>query len=144
MNIKTKYHGSMEVKKQDILHFHDGLPGFVEEKTFIVLPLGDDNVFYFLQSTQTPNLGFVITNPFLFFKEYDFELDTSHLQKLEIKDEEHVAVYTILTMTDQIEQSTANLQAPIVINTKTNKAKQIILTNTSYKTKHSLAKQSIK
>ncbi|MBM7704467.1 flagellar assembly protein FliW [Metabacillus iocasae] len=144
MNIETKYHGELDINKQDILRFDDGIPGFLEEKAFVVLPLAEDSLFYLLQSVQTPELAFVVANPFLFFTDYDFEIDKGYLEKLGIESEKDVAVYSILMIKDPMEHSTANLQAPVIVNTKNNKGKQIILTNTNYQTKHKLYKQPVK
>ena len=48
-------------------------------------------------------------------------------------------IYTILTLSGtEIRDLTANLMAPIVINTTTRKAKQIVLERSAYTTKHRL------
>lgn len=142
MNIQTKYFNEITIEEKNIIHFEHGIPGFLEEKQFVLLPLTDDNVYYVLQSVKTSELAFVVTNPFLFFKEYDFELEDATVEQLEIKDATDVAVYSILTLQDPFEKTTANLQAPIIINTKNNHAKQVILNDENYKTKHPLFKES--
>ena len=142
MNIQTKYFNEITIEEKDILHFEHGIPGFLEEKQFLLLPLTEDHVYYVLQSVQTSELAFVVTNPFLFFKEYDFELDDATVEQLEIKDATEVVVYSILTLQDPFENTTANLQAPVIINTKNNEAKQVILNDEKYTTKHPLFKQS--
>jgi flagellar assembly factor FliW len=136
MNIDTRYHGTIEVEKEDILSFGQGLPGFQEEKEFVLLPLPENEWFYILQSVKTPELGFVVADPFIFFKGYEFNLDTSSKEALEEPGEKEVKVLSILTIKEPLHVSTANLQAPIVINVSTNKAKQLILNDTAYKTKH--------
>lgn len=142
MNIQTKYFNKITIEEKDILRFENGIPGFLEEKQFVLLPLTDDNVYYVLQSVKTSELAFVVTNPFLFFKEYDFELDDATVEQLEIKDAADVAVYSILTLQDPFEKTTANLQAPVIVNTKTNLAKQVILNDEKYTTKHPLFNES--
>jgi flagellar assembly factor FliW len=142
MNIQTKYFNEITIEEKNIIHFEHGIPGFLEEKQFVLLPLTEDNVYYVLQSVQTSELAFVVTNPFLFFKDYDFNLDDATVEQLEIKDATDVAVYSILTLQDPFEKSTANLQAPIIINTKNNHAKQVILNDEKYTTKHPLFKAS--
>jgi len=47
-----------------------------------------------------------------------------------------VVVFTIVVVPDDITKMTANLQGPLIINTNINLAKQIILENKNYKTKH--------
>ncbi|XXM72052.1 flagellar assembly protein FliW [Lysinibacillus sphaericus] len=136
MKINTKYHGEIEVNKKDILMFEQGIPGFAEEKGFVLLPLPENDWFHILQSVSTPQLGFVVTDPFLFTKEYDFELEAGSVDFLGLTSEKDVKVLTILTMKEALNESTANLQAPIIINLASNKAKQVILNNTNYKIKH--------
>ncbi|QGQ48142.1 flagellar assembly protein FliW [Metabacillus sediminilitoris] len=143
MEITTKYHGVIETDEKDILQFQNGIPGFLEEKSFVLLPLETDSAFWILQSTVTPELGFVTVNPFLFFKSYEFDLSENDKQFLSLKSESDVSVWTILNVKDPFEESTANLQAPIILNTKNNQAKQIILNDNRYKTKEKLFKEKV-
>ncbi len=142
MNIQTKYFNELTINKKDILHFEYGLPGFINEKQFVLLPLSEEKVYFVLQSVQTPELAFVVTNPFLFFKDYDFELDRATVHSLEIKEPSDVAVYSILTLQDPFEHTTANLQAPVLVHVKNKKAKQVILNDDKYTTKHALFQES--
>ncbi|MBT2693681.1 flagellar assembly protein FliW [Bacillus sp. ISL-55] len=140
MKINTKYHGEVEV--EEILTFEKGLPGFVDEKQFALLPLSDDEFYFVLQSVSTPGLAFVLTNPFHFMKEYDFQLEDATVDELSLESERDVAVYSILTVQDPFEKTTANLQAPIIINQRNRKAKQVILHDEQYKTKHPIFKKA--
>jgi flagellar assembly factor FliW len=136
MNIKTKYHGTIEIHKEEVLHFINGIPGFKDEKEFALLPLPENDWFHVLQSTKTAELGFVVTDPFTFFTDYDFKLDESTVEQLEKPFEKNIKVLSILTVREPLHKTTTNLQAPIVINLANNKAKQIILNETNYQTKH--------
>ena len=138
MEIRTKYHGVIEAEQKDIVHFQNGIPGFLEEKSFILLKLDQDSPFYILQSTNTAELGFVIVNPFQFFTTYEFDLSDNDKTQLKLESKQDVVVYTILNVKDPFEDSTANLQAPIVLNTSNNEAKQIILNDPRYQTKQSI------
>jgi flagellar assembly factor FliW len=136
MNINTKYHGIMDIHNEEILLFTNGIPGFKNENQFVLLPLPENDWFHVLQSTKTAELGFVVTDPFLFFTDYDFTLDSSTVEQLEEPSEKNIKVLSILTVREPLHETTTNLQAPIVINLANNKAKQIILTDTTYQTKH--------
>ena len=138
MEIQTKYHGVIEAEQKNIVHFQNGIPGFLEEKSFILLQLDNESPFYILQSTETAELGFVIVNPFQFFTKYEFDLSDKDKAQLKLTSEQDVAAYAILNVKDPFEHSTANLQAPIVLNTKNNEAKQIILNDPRYQTKQSI------
>ncbi|WP_226643239.1 flagellar assembly protein FliW [Mesobacillus subterraneus] len=136
MKIATKYHGNVEINSGEILKFEKGILGFHTEKEFILLPLSDDGIFYVMQSVSNGMLAFIISNPFNFFKEYDFKLEDSVIKELELESEKNVVVYSILTVQDPFNKTTANLQAPIIINSKKRKAKQVVLHNEHYNTKH--------
>jgi flagellar assembly factor FliW len=136
MRIKTKYHNEIEVNEEDIIHFEKGIPGFSEEKEFIILPLSQDQTFSVMQSILTEYLAFLVVSPFHFFPEYDFQLEDLVVEELGLQSEKEVQLYTILTANDPFENTTANLQAPVIINTTNQKAKQVILNDRQYKTKH--------
>jgi flagellar assembly factor FliW len=144
MNIETKYHGDVTIKEEEIFTFENGLPGFEHEQSFVLLPFPDNDVFSILQSIKTSSTGFVVSNPFGFFPQYDFELEENTKKQLKIKSEENVAIMIILTVKESIEQSTANLQAPIIFNVHHKKGKQVILNDSRYKTKHLLNEMILK
>ncbi|CAM3952313.1 flagellar assembly protein FliW [Mesobacillus thioparans] len=136
MKIGTKYHGEVEIHNNEVLAFDKGIPGFLDEKKFVLLPLSEENIFYVMQSAATPALAFILSNPFNFFKDYDFKLEDTVVEELGIKLEQDVQVYSILTVHDPFEKTTANLQAPIILNVENYKAKQVILHEEQYSTKH--------
>lgn len=138
MRIDTKYHGEIHIEEKEIITFANGIPGFLEEKKFIFLPFGEDTGISIMQSISNAGLAFAVTNPFLFLKEYNFTIDDQVVEQLQLESEKDVTVYVILTVQDLFEKTTANMQAPVVINSKTQLAKQVILTNTAYHTKHSI------
>ncbi|MDU9694900.1 MULTISPECIES: flagellar assembly protein FliW [Priestia] len=138
MKISTSYHGNIEIDNQQTLTFNQGIPGFLDETEFVILPLPEAEAFQVLQSIQTKELAFIITDPFQFFLDYDFQLEPQEIEKLQLQQAEDAAVYVMLTMSDSVEKITANLQAPVIINTKQQLAKQVILMNTAYETKHRL------
>ena len=80
-----------------------------------------------------------MTMPLIFFPDYEFTIDDDVEKELELTSPEDVLIYAILTLDGkEIRDLTANLMAPIVINAKTRKAKQIVLDHSPYTTKHRL------
>lgn len=136
MIIKTKYHGEIKIDEGQIISFENGLPGFNDETQFVVLPLSEDSPFLALQSVKQEHIAFIVASPFIFFKGYEFDIDHATLELLHIEDIEDVEVMAILTLEEPFENTTANLKAPIIVNKKEMKAKQIILHDASYETKH--------
>lgn len=144
MIIQTKYHGELEVRESEALFFQKGIPGFPEEKSFYVLPLSEDGIFLILQSAVSSSIAFVIVNPFHFFKEYDFVIEDSVQKGLDLAAANNVSVYSILTVEEPFHKTTANLQAPLIINRENNKGKQVILNDSTYHTKHRIFPADVK
>ncbi|MBM7690888.1 flagellar assembly factor FliW [Peribacillus deserti] len=130
MLINTKYHEQLEVYEQEVLHFQDGIPGFLQEKEFVLLSLAEE--IQVLQSITTRDIAFVVINPFIAYKEYDFTLDDKTIEQLKIDKAENVQVYTIMHVKDPFHKSTVNLAAPVVVNVVNRKGKQVILQKTNY------------
>ncbi len=135
MKLMTKYLGAVEVDPAKILQFPGALPGFPDEKEFIILDLPNNSVFQLLQSTKTEELAFVITNPYFFYKDYEIKLEDDLLNNLQIKEQEDVAVYAIVTLNEPFKNSTMNLQAPLIINANKFIGKQYILNDHRYSSK---------
>ena len=137
--VNTLRFGEIEVDEGKIVHFADGIPAFEEEHEFLIIPYDEESPYVFLQSLTTPELAFLMTMPFVFFPEYEFELDDANQEKLGLTREEDMLVYMLLTIPDgQVESMTANLMAPIVMNQVTMQARQIVLDKSRYTTKHRL------
>ena len=137
--VNTLRFGEIEVDEGKIVHFADGIPAFEEEHEFLIIPYDEESPYVFLQSIVTPELAFLMTVPFVFFPEYEFELDDANQEKLGLTRQEDMLVYMLLTIPDgQVELMTANLMAPIVMNQVTMQARQIVLDKSRYTTKHRL------
>ncbi|MFE0504611.1 flagellar assembly protein FliW [Peribacillus butanolivorans] len=135
MNRQTKFHGEIEIAQENIYTFESGIPGFLEEKQFCLLTL-DDTPFFVLQSIETKELAFIVTNPFEVFHDYEVKLTDEVLSSLNIETELEVITFVILTIQDPFNETTANLQAPIIINASKKMGKQFIMNGSEYRTKH--------
>jgi len=139
LKVNTSRFGDIEVDEKKIVHFKEGIPAFEDEHEFIILPYEDNSPYYFMQSVKSPDLAFLLTIPFLFFPDYTFEIDDETIKKLDIKEHEHVFYYSMITIPNgSIRYMTANLLAPIVLNSENMQAMQVVLDKSNYTTKHRL------
>ena len=139
IKVSTSRFGELEVDEKKIVHFKDGIPAFEDEHEFIILPYEDDSPYYFMQSLRSPELAFLLTVPFLFFSDYTFEIDETTVKELDIKNSDAVFYYSMITIPNgSIRYMTANLLAPIVLNSENMQAKQVVLDKSNYTTKHRL------
>jgi flagellar assembly factor FliW len=131
MKIITKFFGEIDVDENNIINFDEGIPGFENFKSFIVLDMDEKSSLKCLQSIKNVDICLILIAPWDYFYDYEIELSDEEQNELGIKRQEDVAVYNVITI--RKDKITANLTAPIVINTLNMKGKQIILSNTKYK-----------
>lgn len=142
MKIETLNFGEIRIDENKIIRFQQGIPGFEEEKDFVVILNEDqDNPFHFLQSVTNPELSFVIINPFEMFSDYDLLVPEIAMDTLKIEKEEDVIIYTIVVIPEEMEKMTTNLVGPIIINVEERLGKQVILDDERYSTKHFIFNQ---
>ena len=118
--------------------FEKGIPGFEDYKYFNLNIIKDNEKFYSIVSKEDDNIGFISISPFDIKKDYEIDLDDEFVRDLDIKSEKDVLVLCLITLGKTLKDSTANLKAPIIINIKNNRGRQLILQDDKYKIKESL------
>lgn len=137
MFLNTTNFGDIEIKEEDIITFDDGLPGFESMQKFIIVNSEEENSpFSWLQSVESGSLAFVIINPVFYKKDYTVTVDDLTVSSLGIEKPEDVAVYSIVVVPEDVTKISVNLKAPLVINTKNKKGKQVILDTREYNVRH--------
>jgi flagellar assembly factor FliW len=114
------------------VHFIMPLPGFPQAEHFVLEPVEEIGVLSLLRSTDQVGLEFVVAVPEAFFPDYAPELDDTTAERLGLTTAEDALVFVILTVAETIENSTANLMAPVVVNRHTGQAIQALLISSEY------------
>jgi len=96
-----------------------------------------DDIFMKMQSLDNEHTSFTLIDPFV-LRDYDFEVPDNVKDTLQITDDSNLLVLNIVLIQTPIEDSLVNFIGPIVFNTDTNKAAQIILQESS---KYSVAEK---
>jgi flagellar assembly factor FliW len=103
------------------------LPGFPDKRRFALVQLDEDGVLCQLQSLEDPGLRFLVMSPVPFFPDYAPEVGDDVVRDLEITSADDVILLLVLNAGDSLDTTTANLMAPVVVNTATLRASQVIL-----------------
>ena len=134
MEIQTTRFGKITFDKSGIIKFSEGLPGFINQKCYVILEVAEYAPLKWLQSIEEAWLAFVILDPLTLLDNYNIDIGRNTMAELGLSSSEKAAIYVIVTASETPQGATANLQAPIVINAAARLAKQIILTNSSHST----------
>jgi flagellar assembly factor FliW len=129
-----------EVEQLPELSFVRPLPGFGDLRRFVLveLPAGEGALFE-LRSLEEPAVRFVAAVPTAFFPDYAFDLDEGDCDQLGLTDETDALVLVLLTMGGDAAATTANLLAPVVVNARTRRAAQVILSGSDWPVRAAVA-----
>jgi flagellar assembly factor FliW len=139
MRIDTLRFGEIEVPDDALLNFPAGLWGFPHARRFCLLPCGPRHPVRWLQSVEEPALAFLSINPHEFFPDYEIDLSDADSLALGIERAEDAAIIALLTVSRDRGAITVNLAGPIIINTRTRAARQVVLDDPRYAPKRLLA-----
>jgi flagellar assembly factor FliW len=138
MEIQTSRFGTLDVEDDRVMTFPNGLLGFPNRSRFALVQTGSENYFFWLQSVEDPNLAFVITDPNIFFKDYDVPVREESQQELRIGDASTVQIFVICNKVG--EWLTGNLLGPLIVNSENRLAQQVVLTDKKWTTRQPLLK----
>ena len=112
------------------MKFHISIPllGFEDLKEVELQKV--DDIFMKMQSLSDEHISFTLIDPFV-LREYDFEVPDAIQEALEIDDNSNIIVQNIVLIQNPIEDSIVNFIGPILFNTDSNKAAQVILPESS-------------
>ena len=132
MQIETLRFGLVEVDEKKLIRFEDGIPGLEEYKRFTLLQFEDSYPIIWLQAVDFGGVCLPVLDTFAVLPQYVFDIDDDDVKELGLTGPEDLHVVNVVVIPDDIQRMTSNLAAPIIINTVTGKAKQIMLSGSDY------------
>ncbi len=127
MQVQTSRFGHVQCQEEDLILFPEGILGFADLRKFVLLDDPSDEIFAWLQSCEIPQIAFPVLEPELFTTNYQLNLTKHDLESLDLKNSVGVRSFAIITVPEDPTQMTANVKAPVVINTLKRTARQIVL-----------------
>ncbi|QTL96931.1 flagellar assembly protein FliW [Iocasia frigidifontis] len=127
MLVETSNFGKIEIKKEKMIDFIEPILGFEKYKRFTIIDNLEDDIFYWLQSLDRPDLSFIMINPLAFVDKYNLSIPLKFQQRLKLEEDSEVVFYTIVVIDQTTGDIRTNLKAPVIINTDNNKAVQLVL-----------------
>ena len=139
MKITTRVFGEIEIDESKIISFPSGIIGFPEMTDFALIfdeEKGKDSPIRWLQSLQESEFAMPVMDPLLVAGDYNPEVEDDYLIPLGEMREDDALVLVTVTVPKELEKMSVNLQAPIIINSETKKAAQIIVNTEKYPVKY--------
>ncbi len=138
MKVRTRDFGELDIKEDKIIRFEDGLPGFPNEKELVLISDEEfkDCSICWLQSVNNEETSFAVMNVYDVLPSYNPMADQDQLETIGNVEGNELQILNVVTIPEDYKKMTVNLKAPIVINNRTNKGKQVILNNDDYGIRH--------
>ncbi|MEX0652920.1 MAG: flagellar assembly protein FliW [Phycisphaeraceae bacterium] len=133
MRIETSRFGNVDVDEARTIRFPKGLLGFPSFTEYVLLEAGDESYFWWLQSTQSADLAFVVTDPSMFVPTYKVPVREPQLAELGAASPDEVQVFVIVNKRDNM--LTGNLQGPLVVSVRERVGEQLVLSDRRFTTR---------
>ncbi|BBF44953.1 flagellar assembly factor FliW [Lachnospiraceae bacterium KM106-2] len=141
MLVRTKYFGEVNITEDKIVHFQNGIMGFEQYKDYTIIYDNESSskqTISWLQSIEKEELALPIISPLTVDSSYNPTVNEEWMQTLGNLNDENLAMFLVLTVPADITKMTANMKAPIIINSDTRQASQIIVENKEYTVKRNI------
>lgn len=138
MVAQTRLFGEVTIDDDKVLDFPNGIIGIEDKHKFAIIydmEKGEDTAVRWLQSMEDPYLALPVIEPFAILEEYNPIIEDALLAPIDNPKDEDIIVLLTLIISSDVTKVTANMKAPIVINSATCKGGQIIVENPEYESK---------
>lgn len=130
--------GHAETTTLPVIDFVAPMPGFPDDRRFVLVRLEDTGVLYALTSVDSAGLRFLVVPPAQFFPDYAPEIDDDALAALGAGDGTDLLVLLVVTAGDGVQDATVNLMAPIVLDQRSRRAVQLVLSRSGLSVRQKL------
>jgi len=124
--------GACTFGEADVIQFPWGLPGFPNLRRWLALTVETQSSFVWLQSIDDAKIALPTADPYFMFEDYDPKLPAYAAAALEITSPSDFTILCVLVVAENADEMTMNLFAPVVVNLRTRKARQVVLENSGF------------
>lgn len=138
MVAQTRLFGEVTIDDDKVLEFPNGIIGLEDKRKFAIiydLEKGENTAIRWLQSMEDPYLALPVIEPFSIMDDYNPMIEDALLEPLGNPRDEDIVVLLTMIISSDVTKVTANMKAPIIINSATCQGGQIIVENPEYEAK---------
>lgn len=126
----------VELLQSEAIFFPEGLVGCADWRSFVLVGISEDEPVRLMQSTDEPEISFLVTDPRLLDPAYACPLSPADRALLHLTADDEPMLLCTLTLRREPASITANLVGPIVINLRERIGKQLVLADAPYSARH--------
>jgi flagellar assembly factor FliW len=128
----------VQYSEDSIIRFDEGLIGFSDCKSFVLLESEGLAPFRRLQSTERDDVGFLVLDTAYLTMGFRALVPERDWESIGLSDPKARLAFVICIIGPTPSESTGNLQAPLIINYANMTGRQVILGDTEFSFRHPL------
>ena len=142
MTVDTKPYGPVEIDERQKITLPLGLYGFEGLVEYILMD-AQQRPFYWLQSLEVREVAFVLIDPAVIRPDYVADVDPMDLEALGLEGpgDERLLQFSIVTIPENRQGMTANLQGPLIINKESREGCQCISRDDRWQVRHNILEE---
>jgi flagellar assembly factor FliW len=117
------------VQEIPVIEMVEPMVGFPDRTRFALVRLDEGGVLCALRSVEDPSLRFLVVPPHLFFPDYAPVIDDASVAALGIEKADDVLLLVVVNPANGTGSATANLLAPVLVNTVSRQGGQVVLSD---------------
>ena len=117
--------GDLTIQDEQILLLPEGLIG-IEGQEWVLITREPESPFLWMQSCQVPELALVVTQPEIFYPEYQLQLAEQQLEEIGLNSGDEVEVLCIVKVQGELPDWGINLKGPLVFAAQQRSGAQLI------------------
>jgi flagellar assembly factor FliW len=106
--------GAVQIAAESVIEFSNGLIGLGGSR-YALLTSDAGSPFAWLHSMEDADVALPVTNPWLFFSDYEVKISTGETARIGVPEGEEPEVWVIVRAAGAPEDFRANLRAPILV-----------------------------
>jgi flagellar assembly factor FliW len=126
----------LKLGPEHIFSFPGGIPAFEDMHEFVFVMSPGTQPFIQMRGLSELPLSFVCVDPFLIHADYQPTIPESELAAIELENPEDLLLLSIVTVSDDAREFTANLRGPLAINMRKLCGRQVFCSNDEYAVRH--------
>ena len=138
MKLTTRIFGEIEIEDSKIIEFPKGIIGFPDMTQFALMhdKEKESNAIRWLQSLDDPVFAMPVMDPLYVKPDFNPVVPEENIKDILPLEDEDLLVLVTVTVPQDITKMTVNLKGPIIINSGSCKACQIIIDDDNYPVKY--------
>lgn len=125
IHVRSSRFGELDVPADRVLYFPQGLIGFPRARRFVILDHRPGSPFKWMLCLEQPDLAFAVVEPGKMVPEYQAPLELA--SRTLGAEPDDIALFVIVTIPPDPTAMTVNLMAPVVVDVRTRKSRQLVL-----------------